>query len=81
MIVNKYPFSRQSSFSDVNELLEHDELRDLEKNLPESKLEIKEKEDNTEKYIKYKLIADIKKNCCVCLCSVITVTVIVLLFT
>ena len=33
MIVNKYPFSRQSSFSDVNELLEHDELNDLEKNL------------------------------------------------
>ncbi len=38
MIVNKYSFSSKSSFSDINQLLEHDALNenDIEKNLPKN---------------------------------------------
>ena len=82
MIVNKYPFSSKSSFSDVNQLLEHDALNenDIEKNLPNKSESDKLKEDKVEKYIKFKLCRDVQTNCCICMCSSLLVMILILVF-
>ncbi len=82
MIVNKYPFSSKSSFSDVNQLLEHDALNenDIEKNLPKKLESDKAKEDKVEKYIKIKLCRNIQNNCCIFLCSFLVIIILMAIF-
>ncbi len=84
MIVNKFPFSKNPSFSDTNQLLD-DEIfnpsnkNDIEKNLQTDNLQTDNLNQQEKNFIK-KIFVDTKKNCCICVFSLTIATIMVLIY-
>ncbi len=89
MIVNKFPFSKNPSFSDTNQLLD-DEIfnpsnkNDIEKNLQTDNLQadnsLKDNLNQQEKNFIKKIFVHTKKNCCICVFSLTIATIMVLIY-
>lgn len=81
MIINKYPFTDTSSFSDVNQILNDNESSDIEKNMENKVLDgEKLKMDKIEKIFWQNIIKNLKNNCYVCLFSSFVVSILLLFF-
>ncbi len=91
MIVNKFPFSKNPSFSDTNQLLDDEVFdftnkNDIEKNLhtevfsdENNKITSEDLNQQEKNFIK-KIFINTKKNCCVCVFSLTIATIIMLIY-
>lgn len=92
MIVNKFPFSKNPSFSDTNQLLDEEIFQETSKNDIEINLQTENLSEESNKIISdndpnqseksfvKRIIKIIKKNCCLYVFTLTIITIIMLIY-